>query len=287
MKPKNNAGAWLADTRARLASVSEQPALEAQVLLAHGVARPRAWVMAHPEAVFSLDQASSLCLLLERRLTGEPLPYLLGHWEFFGLDFKVTPDVLIPRPETELLVEKALAWLEANPSRRLAVDVGTGSGCIAISLAHRVDDLQVVAVDVSRPVLLVARGNIYNHHVESQVYLLQTSLLNGLVCKKIDLVCANLPYIPSATLAGLEVGRHEPLLALDGGPDGTACINALLETAPRWLAPGGLLLLEIEAGQGATVPQTARRFFPDAEIQLFHDLAGIPRLVQVENITGG
>jgi release factor glutamine methyltransferase len=285
MTAKNNAGAWLADARSRLYLASEEPALEAQVLLAHVLDRPRAWVIAHPEVALSVDQDSALCLLLERRLSGEPLPYLLGHWEFFGLRFKVTPDVLIPRPETELLVEKALAWLKLHPSRRLAVDVGTGSGCIAISLAHGIADLQVIAVDTSWPALSVAQENVTAHHVQEQVFLLQTSLLCGLSRGNIDLVCANLPYIPSSTLAGLAVSRFEPLQALDGGPDGTSYINALLEVAQGWLGPGGLMLLEIEAGQGTRVQQSARRCFPDAEIQLFQDLSGNPRLVQIENKT--
>jgi release factor glutamine methyltransferase len=138
-------------------------------------------------------------------------------------------------------------------------------------------------VDISRPALCVAQKNITGHHVQERVSVLQTSLLYGLSGKKIDLVCANLPYIPSITLAGLEVGRHEPHQALDGGPEGTNYINALLADAPRRLAPGGLLLLEIEAGQGASVTQSARHCFPDANIQLFHDLSGNPRLVQVEN----
>jgi len=193
--------------------------------------------------------------------------------------------VLIPRPETELLVEKALAWLKMHPSRRLAVDVGTGSGCIAVSLAHGMDDLRMIALDISRPALTVARENITAHHVQERVFLLQTSLLNGLSPGKIDLVCANLPYIPSSTLAGLAVSHYEPRQALDGGPDGTTYLNALLEEAPGRLAPGGLMLLEIEAGQGTRVQQSARRCFPEAEIQLFHDLSGNPRLVQVENKT--
>jgi release factor glutamine methyltransferase len=283
MNPKNNAGAWLADARARLLPVSEEPALEAQVLLAHVLDKPRAWVIAHPEAALLIDQYSCLCLLLERRLNGEPLPYLLGDWEFFGLRFKVTPDVLIPRPETELLVEKALAWLKAHPLRRLAVDAGTGSGCIAVSLAHWIADLHIVAVDISRPALRVAQENITDHHVQGRVFPVQTSLLNGLHWGKFDLVCANLPYIPSSTLAELEVSRHEPHLALDGGPEGTNYIYALLEDGPVWLAPGGLVLLEIEAGQGDRVTRFARQCFPAADIQLFHDLSGNPRLVQVED----
>jgi len=282
MKPKNKAGPWLVYARARLLPVSEQPALEAQALLAHVLDKPRAWVIAHPEAILTADQANSFSFILERRLDSEPLPYLLGHWEFFGLRFKVTPNVLIPRPETELLVEKALTWLRAHPSSRLAVDVGTGCGCIAISLAHLVNNLQVVALDLSRPALQVAQQNTYDHQVQDRVHLVQTSLLVSLE-GKFDLVCANLPYIPSSTLTELEVVRHEPRQALDGGPDGTNYISPLLEDAPRWLAPGALLLLEIEAGLGESVPQIARRFLPTAEIQLFQDLSGHPRLVQVED----
>ncbi len=284
MKPKNNAGDWLADAHARLAPVSEQPGLEAQVLLAHVLNRPRAWVLAHPEAGLSANQANSSSNLLERRLGGEPLPYLLGHWEFYGLRFKITPDVLIPRPETELLVEKALTWLHAHPSRRRAADVGTGSGCIGISLAHLIIDLQVVALDSSWPALQVAQQNTCNHHIQDRVHLVQSNLLSGLD-GKFDLVCANLPYIPSSSLATLEVGRHEPKQALDGGPDGTIYISSLIEDAPRWLAQGALLLLEIEAGQGETAPNIAKRFLPNADIQLFQDLSGHPRLVQIENIT--
>jgi release factor glutamine methyltransferase len=133
--------------------------------------------------------------------------------------------------------------------------------------------------------LRVAQENITGNHVQGRVFVMQTSLLHGLSWGKFDLVCANFPYIPSSTLAGLEVGRYEPHQALDGGPEGTDYINALLEDAPRWLAPGGLILLEIEAGQGGIVTQSARRFFPDADIQLFHDLSGNPRLVQVEDKT--
>jgi release factor glutamine methyltransferase len=281
MKAKNNTGDWLADARARLLSVSQQPALEAQVLLAHVIDKPRAWVIAHSEANLSSDQASSLCVLLERRLSGEPLPYLVGHWDFFGFSFKVTTDVLIPRPETELLVEKALTWLRAHPSRRLAVDVGTGSGCIAVSLVRLIKNLQVVALDVSWNALQVTRQNVFDHQVQDRVLLVQSNLMAGLQAK-VDLVCANLPYIPTSTLAELEVGRREPSQALDGGPDGMSYIRALLEDGPRRLAPGALLLLEIGDGQGETVPKIARQFFPAAEIQLFHDLAGNPRLVQVE-----
>ena len=135
----------LIDLQPRLASISDTPVLDSQVLLAHTLGKPRSWVMAHPEARLLPAQSQTLHEMANRLVGGEPLPYVIGHWEFYGLDFKVTPAVLIPRPETELLVEQAIKWLRAHPHRRWAADVGTGSGCLAISLAVNVADLNVVA----------------------------------------------------------------------------------------------------------------------------------------------
>src|SRR5512143_2162838 len=146
-------------TAARLSTVSESPQLDAQVLLAYVLDKPRTWVLAHPDSAPEPEAALKLEPMLRRLEQGEPLPYVLGHQEFFGLDFELTPDVLIPRPETELLVEKALAWLEAAPERRTVADVGTGSGCIAVSLATRLPDLHVLATDISMAALRVARRN--------------------------------------------------------------------------------------------------------------------------------
>jgi len=146
----------LDQVRERLQGVSETAFLDAQVLLAHVLGRNRAWVMAHPEATLTLEQRNQLKIALERLIVGEPLPYVLGCWEFYGLEFAVTPAVLIPRPETELLVEQALVWLEQHPGRRLAADVGAGSGCIAVTLARKIPDLEVLASDISLEALRVA-----------------------------------------------------------------------------------------------------------------------------------
>lgn len=274
-------GKLLPTIQARLAPHTLTPSLDSQVLLAHILEVERAWVIAHPEAEIPPSQMHKLEVALARLERGEPLPYVTGPREFYGLTFKITPDVLIPRPETELLVDKALEWLRAHPDRRLAADVGTGSGCIAVSLAYHVPDLVVIASDISLPALQVTRQNIVRHSLASRVHCLATHLLPRLQ-SHYDLICANLPYIPTALLETLEVYRREPLLALDGGPDGMALIRALLGQATWGLAPGGRLLLEIEASQGDGAQHLAGSYFPAAQVALFKDLAGLDRLIAID-----
>lgn len=276
------AGNWLKQARSRLnqAGRLEAGTLEAQVLLAHVIQQPRAWILAHPEFPLGPDQQTELDQLLLRFIDGEPLPYLIGHWEFYGLDFRVTPDVLIPRPETELLVERALDWLKQHPTSRRCADVGCGSGCIAVSLAHHLPGLRILAVDRSRAALRVAQENAARH-TAGQIDFFQGDLLSA-ARGPLDLVCANLPYIPLAALDDFTVTKHEPRTALDGGPDGLAYIRALIGDAYRWLAPGGLLLLEIQYDQGKAVSTLARNAFPGARVEVHPDLAGLPRLVEIE-----
>jgi release factor glutamine methyltransferase len=264
--------------RSRLEGQSETAMLDAQVLLAHIVGRPRAWVLAHPELVLTSEQSEKLEEALSRLQSGEPLPYVLGHWEFFGLDFWVTPATLIPRPETELLVEQAIQWLHDHLERRFAVDVGTGTGCIAVSLAVHLPDIHLLACDLSLHTLRVARRNIDRHAVQDRVACVQADLLPG-AGRKIDLICANLPYIPSAALSSLRVARQEPSLALDGGLDGLDQIRRLLQAAPGVLAADGLILLEIEATQGVAALELARLAFAHASVELVQDLAGRDRLI--------
>lgn len=273
-------GAWLNSAKARLAAGVEEPRLEAQVMAGHLLERPRAWLLTHPEVELDENQTLALEQMLEARLAGQPLPYLLGHWEFFGLDFKVSPAVLIPRPETELLVETALDWLKRHPGRR-AVDVGTGSGCIAVSLALHCPRIEVYAVDISRQALRVAFENVGLHQLEDRVHLWQGSLLTA-ARGPFDLLCANLPYIPSAKVNTLAVAAHEPRLALDGGEDGLDLVGALLADAPAVMAAGGLMLLEIESGQGESAVQLARQKLPGAVSAVHNDLAGLPRFISVE-----
>ena len=287
--PKNEVGAVLSRLRQSLTGASETPGSDAMVLLAHVIGRDRAWLLAHPEADLSPAQSEQIEQAAHRLGEGEPLPYLLGHWEFFGLDFEVNPAVMIPRPETELLVETALEWLRSHPAARLVADVGTGSGCIAIAVARAAfstrrgnhTNLHVTAGDISRLALQVAQRNACRHQVGSLVHFFQGDLLTP-AAGPFDLVCANLPYIPTATLHGLAVAAHEPRLALDGGPEGLTLVDRLLDQLTTRLAPGGLVLLEIEATRGAAALSHARETFPRAKTGLLKDLSGLDRLVRIE-----
>lgn len=264
---------------ARLASLSDTALLDSQVLLASLLNRSRAWVLAHPEWELDEGQQHKIEQAVGRLESGEPLPYVLGHWEFYGLDFEITPDTLIPRPETELLVETALEWLKEHPDAGLTIDVGTGSGCIAVSLAHHLPHLRHIASDLSLPALKVARRNA-ERHAAGRVEFVQSDLLPPLT-KSPNIICANLPYIPTKTLRGLKVYGWEPAQALDGGVDGLAPIHRLIIQAKEQLALNGALLLEIEASQGETAQALARQAFPEGELEIRPDLAGRDRLLIV------
>jgi release factor glutamine methyltransferase len=276
-----NLADWQRHARQVLSPLSEHPGLEAQVLLAHVVGQSRAWVLSHSEHRITPDQQAAVNNLLERLKNGVPLPYLTGEQDFFGLPFLVNPDVLIPRPETELLVDRAAAWLKEHPMRCQCADVGTGTGCIAVSLAYHQPDVRFLAVDRSRRVLIVAKENARRNGVASQIDFVQADLLDGL-SGPFDLICANLPYIPSNTLSGLPVSRYEPRLALDGGADGLKFIRRLLAAAVQKAAPGGLQLYEIEYRQGVEVEKLARQAFPSAQVRVVQDLAGLDRLVEIQ-----
>jgi release factor glutamine methyltransferase len=276
----------LSDTTDHLASLSDTPALDASVLLAHILGKPRTWVIAHPELALTTGQQEQLNDSLARLERGESFPYVLGHWEFFGLDFEITPDVLIPRPETELLVEKAMAWLQESRVRRTVADVGTGSGAIAVAIAANMPDVRVLATDISLPALEVARKNAVKVDVSSQIDFVQCDLLPGHSASlptesHFDLICANLPYVPTQTLRSLRLYGREPMLALDGGEDGLAVIRRLLDIGPEWLAPNGMMLLEIEATRGIQALNLACDRFSEATIHLHQDLAGRDRLLEI------
>lgn len=274
--------AALAAAKTRLASQSDSFGLEGQVLLAHIVGKDRAWLLAHGDYTLTDTQAADWEKAVDRVAAGEALPYVIGEWEFYGLKLKVTPDVLIPRPETELLIDAALAWLRANPGRRRAIDVGTGSGCIPVALAANVPDLQITATDISAAALAVARVNVERYNLEDRVALKQTSLLDG-QAGPFDLTCSNLPYIPSERLPVLAVSKREPWLALDGGPDGLMLIRPFLQQAANALASGGLVLAEIDASLATAVIDLAKGHWSNAKIEVRNDLTGLPRLLVVES----
>jgi release factor glutamine methyltransferase len=270
----------LSDITSSLDPVSDTPALDASVLLAHILHKPRTWVLAHPELILTNEQQHELNEALALLESGEPFPYVIGHWEFFGLDFEITPDVLIPRPETELLVERAIAWLQGSSDRRLVADVGTGSGAIAISIALNVQHVNILATDVSEGALAVAKRNSQKHGVSDRIQFAQCDLLPD-TTTDLNLIGANLPYIPTETLHDLPIYGREPTLALDGGEDGLHLIQRLLEHATESLAPQALMLLEIEATRGPQALILARELFPRAQIQVHRDLRGKDRLLEI------
>ena len=265
----------------RLRDVSESASFDGQVLLAHILEVERAWLLAHPEQALNQAQLNQWESSLARLEGGEALAYVLGEWEFYSLGFHLTSDVLIPRPETELLVETAISWLGAHADRRRAVDVGTGSGCIAVALAANVPDLEIWASDVSGSALKAADINVERHKVGKRVTVVHSVLLEK-IPGRIDLICANLPYIPSKRLGDLAVAKREPLLALDGGKDGLSLIRPFLKQAASKLASGGLLLAEIDDSHEESAPALASIHFPKAMILIMKDLAGRPRLLRVE-----
>lgn len=260
---------------------SESAGLDAAVLLGHILERPRTWLVVHPDSRLSAKERKGYERALKEAAAGVPLPYLVGHQEFYGLDFFVNRDVLIPRPETELLVELALKWLKAHPDRRVVADIGTGSACIAISLAVNLPDLTVYASDISKGALKVADKNIKQHQVGDRVPLACGDLM-GALPEAVDVLCANLPYIPNSTLKELTVALYEPRQALAGGVDGLMFTRRLLAQMPGWIKQGGLILLEIEDRQGLTVMMLARECFPAALVKCHPDLAGLDRVVSIE-----
>jgi release factor glutamine methyltransferase len=271
-------------------SFSDTAQLDAQVLIAHVIGKPRAWVMAHIDHNITEKEKDQINLALKRLDMGEPLPYVLGKWEFFGLEFDITKDVLIPRPETELLVEKAIAWLRASPKGRTMVDIGTGSGAIAISIATHVPDVRILATDISPAALQVAKHNAGKFNVQNQVDFLECDLLpksrvklktSDLRLSSFDLICSNPPYIPTEMLHQLPIFGREPTIALDGGTDGLDIYRRLFKIAPDWLAPRGIILFETEASLGVQVLSLACDTFSDVSIHLHQDLAGHDRLLEI------
>jgi release factor glutamine methyltransferase len=254
----------------------------AGAILAHVAGRGRAWLLAHPEAPLDAEAAARFAGLIDRAAGGEPLAHLVGEREFYGLAFAVTPDVLIPRPETEAVVEVMLDWLDAHgrPAPRLA-DVGTGSGAIAVTLAVKRPAARIIATDVSAPALDVARCNAARHAVADRVAFALADLLAPLA-GPFDAVAANLPYVNREELAALEVGRWEPRVALDGGPDGLDHVRRLLAELPARLASPGLLVLEIGHDQGPRAVRLCEAAFPAARVTLRADLAELDRIVSVE-----
>lgn len=279
-----------AATALRVAGVSDARR-EAGSLVAHATGRDRTFLITHADEALAAGQLSALHASVTRRASGEPLQYITGRQEFYGLDFEVNSDVLIPRPETELLVETALELLRGTESP-LICDVGTGSGCIAVALLHERADARAFALDISHAALRVAERNAERHGVLARMTALvsdcfdalgtaeQEEVHRGREGARFDLVVSNPPYVAESDLSGLqrEVREHEPRVALTPGGDGLAVVRRLLAEAPRFLKPRGHLVVEIGFNQHERVAALVEaRVWTLLDIH--KDLQGIPRTV--------
>lgn len=255
---------------------------EAGSLLSFLLGKDRTFLISHAEDQLSDDSLSRFQEKVERRANGEPLQYITGVQDFFGRQFRVTPDVLIPRPETELLVEAAIEVVGGPDSAPVICDVGTGSGCIAISLLCEIRNARAVAIDKSAVAIEIAKLNAWDQSVAGRALFVVSDCFNSLDSDEyqFDLVVSNPPYVPAAMMTGLqrEVRDHEPLVALSPGPDGLSMIRRLLLEAPAYLKDNGHMIMEIGFDQGEAV----KRLVDD---DLWHlvdirpDLQGIPRIV--------
>lgn len=256
---------------------------EAQVLLKHTLQITQAQLYLQVEQELTSQQWKSFWYLVEQRLQHEPAAYLMGHQEFYGIDFSVDRRVLIPRPESELLVEMALEFARSPLANHppIIADIGTGSGAIALSLSKNLPHARVYATDISPAALEVAAINRAHHSLTDHVILLQGNLLDPLP-EIVDLIVANLPYIKETELEETAPElRFEPLAALHGGPDGLEQIRLLLQQAQSKGQPRDCLLIEIGQGQAARVKSMARGNFPQADIKVRQDPGGIERVVSI------
>jgi release factor glutamine methyltransferase len=267
----------------RLMGHSASPRTEAQSLLAHVLQVPRETLLAHPERVVSALDLHTFDHLLTLCVHGMPLPYLLGTRAFYDRVFHVNPAVLIPRPETELLVEQALRFARTLPEAATlrVIDIGTGSGVIAITLAAHLPRAQVIGTDVSAAALLVANANAEASPVVRNIKFVQADLWAP-ITGQFQIIASNLPYIATADLSILDVAHFEPHVALDGGNDGLMLIRKLLQTAPQRLATPGLFLIEHGADQGPAALALMQQAFPLDSVTLLKDDAGLDRAVRVE-----
>jgi len=253
----------------------EDAPLEAELLLRHVLNINRTQLYLDLEHELSPQDEKTFRALVERRLGGEPTAYITRHREFYGLDFYVNPHTLIPRPESELLVETALRLAQDRPST--IADIGTGCGAIAVSLALELPGAKIYAIDISAAALEVAAINCQRHSVADRVSLLQGDMLKP-VAEPIDLIIANLPYVRESELTP---NNFEPLIALDGGAGGTESIARLCRQARSKLAEGGSMLLEIGQGQSEAITGLLDSLFPDGAIEILADLSGIERVISL------
>ncbi len=277
---KTNIRQWRTKAWQELRTISPEAGIEINAILKFVLNRENAWLLANDGYELLQEEINSLDHLLSRLRTREPLAYLTGIREFYGISFHVNPSVLIPRPETELLVEDGIKWGRKFDRPISVLDVGTGSGAILISIIRNLSVALGVGIDISLAALKVATANTRSLDC-NKVTFVNTDLCEA-IKGKFDLICANLPYIPTVDLTELPHARFEPLKSLDGGKDGLRLISLLLAQLAEKLSFPGLILLEIQYDQGERVVAMAIDCFPGALITIIKDFAGLNRIVRIE-----
>jgi release factor glutamine methyltransferase len=285
MRTVGEAKSWAAEMLAKARVKSA--ALAADILLGFTIGWDRVRIISHPEQPVTDDVWNNFQNLVARHASGEPLHYITGEREFYGLPFRVTPAVLIPRPETEILVEKTIALMHGYSFPVRFLDIGTGSGCIAISIAHAVPSCTGWAVDISGDALEIARENASRHGVADRIQFVRGDLLEDLSAElRFEFILSNPPYVPLRECDNLppDVRNFEPHIALFGGESGLEIYSRLMPQVPSHLVPGGHLLVESGAGQAERIRETTERAGLSVET-ILNDLQGIPRCVVARKIS--
>lgn len=274
----------LQDGARSLEGKSQTPLLDAQVLLAHTLGVERIYLIVNKDRILNKEEWEKYNGLLGERLQGVPVQYLVKNQEFMGLDFYVEEGVLIPRPDTEILVEKIISMIDQSKSYNIA-DIGTGSGAITVSLGRFIKNSYIYSIDISEKALTIGKRNAENHGVASKISFLKGSIYQPLqdlkLENKLDIIVSNPPYIPTKDIEGLqvEVSKYEPKEALDGGADGLDFYRKIINEAHRYLKPGGLIALEVGHDQAEKIAELLNAKKCYTNIETTKDLAGIDRVV--------
>lgn len=273
--------------RLKLAGIEDYD-FETEYLMRHTINCDRSHLIINLDSEISLSAQEKFCSLTQRRLSREPSAYITGHKEFYGIDLLVDSRVLIPRPETELLVELILDLIKEksiDPNQLKIADIGTGSGAIAVALAAEIPGVKVYATDISLEAITVARSNVIRHCLQDKIILIRGDLFDPLP-ENVDIIVSNPPYIPTHTVGKLarEIHEYEPRVALDGDLDGMGVIRRLLAKAPDCLKTGGDLFVEIGHGQADKVRFMAQKWWYGNNIHFHQDLSGIDRVLAISNI---
>lgn len=267
----------------RLKGYCDSPSLEAGILLAHLLKKEKWYLFAHIEEEVSLDSIETFLELIQKRLEGRPIQHLTGVQEFMSLPFYVNEHVLIPRPETELLVEEVIRFIAQKPGGKVykVLDMCTGSGCIAISIAKSLSNVDVTAVDISPEALKVAKKTAENLECTERVEFVQSNLFEGLEGEMFDVIVSNPPYVETKEIQTLqkEVKDFEPVLALDGGEDGLKFYREIIKDAKKYLNPEGLLAFEIGWNQAKDIEQIVNEIGGYGKFEVLKDFAGKDRVV--------